>query len=303
MTRGIFLVANKRSQDHCENLVHSLRRTGCTLPIRLIPYGGDPVDSPTILKEVEVTPETAFPVEGRAFVDALNQGLTCPRGFVLRYLAFFSDWDEFLYSDNDIVALSDWSEMFARFDDADRPDVVHADEEYTTKGIYNFRDPAAVTATFGGEALEQAITAGHFLCRRDPRLVQDLSAALAWMQANPQVVIPHDQTLLHLAVLIGRWRVRNLCKQPDGWASSWAGDYRDPLALIHLLNGAQRRRISHLHYSGDWPDGSKPIDVLLDSFRDRDGWNRHAALNGTRHTFGINRMRKVIKKVRRRLGC
>jgi hypothetical protein len=303
MSRGIYLVANKRSQDHLANLIHSLRRAGCRLPIRLIPYGGQPVDAKEVLAEVEVTPESAYPADGRALVDELAGALSCPRGFVLRYLAFFSDWDEFLYSDNDIVALMDWSELFTYFSDDPRPDLVHADEEYTTGGRYNFREPAAITAAFGATALEQAVTAGHFLCRRDPRLVADLRRALAWMQAHPQVVIAHDQTLLHLAALLGGWRIRNLCKPPHGWASSWAGDYRDPLTLIHLLNGATRRRISHLHYSGSWPDGSKPIEVLLESFRDRDAWNRRAALLGARHSLGINRMRTVLKKVRRRLGC
>jgi hypothetical protein len=303
MSRGIYLVANKRSQDHCENLIHSIRRSGCQLPIRLIPYGGEPVDSSAILAQVEVTPEASYPAEARALVDRLCGALSCPRGFVLRYLAFYSDWDHFLYSDNDIVALMDWSELFSYFDTDDQPDVVHADEEYTTKGIYNFRDPSAVTKAFGEVALEQAITAGHFLCRRDPRLVQDVLKGLAWMQANPSVVIPHDQTLLHVAALLGNWRIRNLCKAPDHWASSWAGDYQDPLTLIHLLNGRQQRRVSHVHYSGDWPDGSKPIEVLLDSFRERDAWNRHAAMQAARHTLGINRVRKVIKKVRRRLGC
>lgn len=303
MSRGIYLVANKRSQDHCENLIHSIRRSGCKLPIRLIPYGGDPVESPAILSQVEVTPETAYPAEARTLVDTLCAALSCPRGFVLRYLAFYSDWDHFLYSDNDIVALSDWTELFAYFDGTDQPDLVHADEEYTTKGKYNFRDPAAISKEFGEHALEQAITAGHFLCRRDPRLIRDILSGLDWMKTHSTVVIPHDQTLLHLAALIGRWRIRNLCKAPDRWASSWAGDYQDPLMLIQLLNGRERRRISHVHYSGDWPDGSKPIEVLLDSFRDRDAWNRHAAVQAARHSLGINQVQKVIKKVRRRLGC
>ena len=303
MTHGIYLVANLRSQDHCENLIHSIRQTGCRLPIRLIPYGGDPITSKAVLAEVEVTEESAYPAEGRALVETLAKALSCPRGFVLRYLAFFGDWEHFLYSDNDIVALMDWSEMFERFGASPAPDLVHADEEYTTKGVYNFRQPQAVIEAFGPQALEQAVTAGHFLCRRDPRLVADVRQALEWMAAHPQVVIPHDQTLLHLAALIGGWRIHNLCKAPDHWGSSWAGDYLDPLRLIHALNARERRRISHLHYSGDWPDGSKPIQVLLDSFRDRDSWNRQVALHGLRHTLGINRFRRTVRKVRKKLGC
>ena len=303
MTHGIYVVANLRSQSHCENLIHSIRKTGCRLPIRLIPYGGDPINSPSVLSQVEVTPESSFPAEGREFVEKLAKGLSCPRGFVLRYLAFFSDWDSFLYSDNDIVALMDWSELFERFSENPAPDLVHADEEYTTKGVFNFKQPDKIISAFGPQSLEQAITAGHFLCRRDPRLLSDIVQALDWMQSHPEIVRPHDQTLLHLAALIGGWRIRNLCKPPDGWGSSWAGDYQTPLALIHVLNGGIRQRISHLHYSGDWPDGSKQIDVLLDTFRERNQWNRHAAVHGLRHVLGINELSKMLRKVKRRLKC
>ena len=303
MTHGIYVVANLRSQSHCENLIHSIRKTGCRLPIRLIPYGGDPINSPAVLSQVEVTPESSFPAEGRALVEKLAKGLSCPRGFVLRYLAFFSDWDSFLYSDNDIVALMDWSELFNHFSETPAPDLVHADEEYTTKGVFNFKQPDKIISAFGPQALEQAITAGHFLCRRDPRLLTDILQALDWMNAHPEIVRPHDQTLLHLAALIGGWRTRNLCKSPDNWGSSWAGDYANPLALIHALNTGKGQRISHLHYSGDWPDGSKQIDVLLDTFRERNQWNRYAAIHGLRHALGINQISKTIRKVRKRLGC
>jgi hypothetical protein len=303
MTHGIYLVANLRSQSHCENLIYSIRKTGCRLPIRLIPYGGEPINSPAVLSQVEVTPESSFPAEGRALVEKLTKGLSCPRGFVLRYLAFFSDWDSFLYSDNDIVALMDWSELFNHFSETPTPDLIHADEEYTTKGVFNFKQPDKIISAFGPQALEQAITAGHFLCRRDPGLLADILKALDWMNAHPEIVIPHDQTLLHLAALIGDWRIRNLCKSPDGWGSSWAGDYQNPLALIHAINAEKRQRISHLHYSGDWPDGSKQIDVLLDTFLERNQWNRHAAIHGLRHALGINQMSKTIRKVRKRLGC
>ncbi|HEX3134769.1 MAG TPA: hypothetical protein VHX44_14465 [Planctomycetota bacterium] len=300
MTRGIYLVANLRSQDHCENLVHSIRRSGCTLPIRLIPYGGAPVESRTLLREVEVTPEESYSQEGRDLVARLTGALSCPRGFMLRYLAFFGDWEVFCYSDNDIVALMNWDELFQHFDREPTLDLLHADEEYTTGGRYNYHQPQAVLDAFGQDAMASAITAGHFLLRRDHRLLSDIDAALKWMADHPGVTIPHDQTLLHLAALIGHWRINNLCRGLERWGSSWAGDYPDPLTVIHTLSSG--RRISHIHYSGGWPDGSRPLDVLLDSFRDRDAWNRHAALNSARHTLGINQLRGVVRKVRRRLG-
>ena len=40
--RGIYLVANFSSEAFCENLIHYIRASGCSLPIRIIPFGGPP---------------------------------------------------------------------------------------------------------------------------------------------------------------------------------------------------------------------------------------------------------------------
>ena len=42
-SRGIYLVANRFSSDLCHNLIYSIRETGCQLPIRIIPFGGEPL--------------------------------------------------------------------------------------------------------------------------------------------------------------------------------------------------------------------------------------------------------------------
>jgi hypothetical protein len=300
MSRGIYLVANKVSEAHCANLVHSIRTSGCTLPIRLIPFGGRPIDDGAVLSQVEVTPPEAYPREGLAFVNELAAVLTCPRGFLYRFLAWFGEWDDFIYSDNDIVALMDWSEFFPYLDEGPHS-IVHADYEYLTGGRFNFDDPAAITTAFGPEALAAAITAGHFAARRQSGQLDDLHRALAWMTAHAGVAKRHDQALLHLAVLLGGWRVRNLCKPPHSWASSWSGDYPNPLTLIQTLNGSTRRRISHLHYSGHWPDGSNPIDVLLHADRDKDRWNRAILMESARQVFCINYLRRRMKNLRHKL--
>jgi hypothetical protein len=110
--------------------------------------------------------------------------------------------------------------------------------------------------------LKAAMTAGHFLCRRSPQHVTDLLAGVAWMEAHPEVPTWHDQALLHVTLVLAHWRVLNLCKQPHGWASSWAGDYKNVLDLIRTIQ-VERRPVSHLHYSGGIATGTKPIDELL----------------------------------------
>jgi hypothetical protein len=259
--RGIYLVANNHSEAHCANLVYSIRQSGCRLPIRLIPFGGKSVRSQQILSEVEVVELGSFSAEAHGFIGELKSVLTqCPTGFLHRFLAWFGDWDEFLYSDNDVVALMNWERLF---DFLPGFDVVHADTEYTTKGRFNYQAPTEVEAIFGDGALLSAFTAGHFLSRRDERLVADMRHAIEWFRAHPRVPVKHDQALLHVASLLGRWKMLNLCREPHHWLSSWAGDYQNPLALLQALQGSPACAGSHLHFSGGTPSGAEPIHDFL----------------------------------------
>jgi hypothetical protein len=247
-TRGIYLVANRRSEEQCKNLIHSIRRCGCRLPIRIIPYGGHPVSFDERWEDVKRLELNDFPSEGMAFVKELERRTGQPDpGHLRRYLAWFGEFDEFLYSDNDIVALMNWEELFTYLENYE---VVHADEEFTTGGKYTMQQPDRFEELVGAGTLQAALTAGHFLCRRSPRHPADLLAGIAWMEAHPEVPIWNDQTLL------------NLCKPPHGWASSWAGNYKNVLDLIRAIQ-VERRPISHLHYSGGIAAGTEPIDELL----------------------------------------
>jgi hypothetical protein len=89
-----------------------------------------------------------------------------------------------------------------------------------------------------------------------------LLAGIAWMEAHPEVPIWNDQTLLLVTLVLAQWRVLNLCRQPHGWASSWAGDYKNVLDLIRTIQ-VERRPISHLHYSGGIATCAEPIGELL----------------------------------------
>lgn len=262
MKRGIFLVANLKSQCLCANLIHSIRNTGCTLPIRLIHFGGERVESKYILNECEVLDIAYFPAEAFDLIENLQKVLTvCPKGFLYRFLAWFSDWDEFIYSDNDVVALCNWENLFKYLPGYH---LVHADEEYTTNGIFNYHKPEKVIEIFGETALNSALTAGHFVARRDFQMVADLRSAIEWFLLNPDVPIKHDQALIHIASLIGNWRMLNLCRSPNNWLSTWAGDYKNPMNLIHSIQFSNTfKAISHLHYSGSTPQGNLPIEEFL----------------------------------------
>lgn len=259
MNKGIFLVANFKSQSMCENLIYSIRESGCQLPIRLIHYGGREINSSFVLNEVEFLRFEDFPNEAKLFIYKLHNVLNeCSLGFLYRFLAWFSDWDEFIYSDNDVVALCNWNDMFEYLKGYD---LVHADEEYTTKGIFNYKEPSKIVEIFGENALESAMTAGHIVVKKKHNMLDDFSEALEWIKLNPQIPQLHDQALLHIASLLGKWKLLNLCKCKD-WLSSWAGDYKNSLQLIQAVQ-SNNSKISHLHYSGGNPKGNLAIQDLL----------------------------------------
>jgi len=294
--RGIYLVANARSEKQCANLVYSIRNAGCGLPIRLIPFGGKPVQSDFILNEVEICPIEDFSTSGQELVNELAEVLKdCPHGFLYRFLAWFGDWDEFLYSDNDIVALTNWERLFQWLPGYD---LLHADEEYTTWGKYNYDQPEKIEEIFGEGGLLSAMTAGHFLARRDPKLVGDLRKAARWFQRNPAIPKKHDQALLHVASLIGNWKMLNLCKPPHNWLSSWAGDYKNPLALIHAIQAEPLKRISHLHFSGGVPVGTEPTADFLSANLDPRQRIVHLTTLGVLELGGWITVRRRFRQIR-----
>jgi len=294
MNRGIYLVANLKSQTMCKNLIYSIRAGGCSLPIRVIHFGGKEIQSPYILNQVELLHYEDFPAEAKQFILNLRSVLTdCPLGFLYRYLAWFSDWDEFIYSDNDIVALCNWSDMFTYLESYD---LVHADEEYTTKGMFNYHKPLLVTELFGKCALESAITAGHIVVKRNNKMIQDINNALDWFKKHPDIPQKHDQALMHIASLIGNWKLLNLCKSQN-WLSSWAGDYKNSLQLIQLIQN-KNAKISHLHYSGGTPQGNLAIQDFLFSKDDDQSRLIKLSLVSLRFLSGFNRLSHYYWRVK-----
>ena len=239
--------------------------------------------------------ESDFPKEARTFIDETQKVITfCPRGFLLRFLAFFSDYDEFIYSDNDIVAMCNWETLFDYLGDND---VVHADEEYTTEGRFNYHKPEAIKKMFGEKSLESAMTAGHILIKRDQKLIDDIYKALEWFKENQGIPVNHDQALLHIASLLGNWKVRNLCRT-DNWLSSWAGDFKNSLDII--LKSQAGQKLSHIHYSGGTPSGTAPIDDLLLSNLDNKTRIKKLVSAGLRDLSGFGRFATYYKKGKKR---
>jgi hypothetical protein len=212
-------------------------------------------------------------------------------------------------------------------------DLVHADEEYTTFGVYNYLEPKKIEEIFGTGSLSTAITAGHMLVKKNQKMIADMNAAVEWFTINPEIPKKHDQSLLHIAALLGDWKLLNLCKPPHNWLSTWSGDYKNSLDLIQALQGAEERKtvsfktwssnsteenknrygqqssaqavkpsITHLHYSGRGRLGSDPIDDLMFSSQTNEKRMMLFFKIQSADLFGITYIKGQIKRVKRYLN-
>jgi hypothetical protein len=292
-SRGIYLVANRISSEHCHNLIYTIRQCGCHLPIRILPYGGEPLVLTSNFEDVALVRVEDFPAEGREFAAELGRRLPCNPGLLRRFLCWFGEFDEFLYSDNDIVALMNWEEMFSFLEDHE---LVHADHEFLTGLVFNLQQPERFEELMGPGALDKAITAGHFLCRRSLRQVEDLLAGVSWMEAHAEVVKWHDQALIHVTVALAKWRVLNLCRPPHLWGCSWAGSYKNLFDVLRTVQ-ASHHPVSHLHYSGGTPSGAAPIQELLYANLPAGERNQRLLRALMSEASGMNEARRLLKRV------
>lgn len=260
MTKGILLVANLKSQAFCSNLIYSIRSSGCNLPIRLIHFGGEAIDSQYIFDQVEFLEEIDFSNEAKQLIQNLQEVLTdCPKGFLYRFLGWYLDWDSFIYADNDIVALDNWDTLFNFLRDAD---FVHADQEYMGRGIYEYKNPDEVAVLFGERTFSSAFNAGFFVASNNDFFKEDFVEAINWFKENHNLPKNHDQALMNIASLIGDWKTLNLCKSPHSFLSTWSFDYKNSLDIINKIQSTNKKVI-FLHYAGYTPKGYKSVDELL----------------------------------------
>jgi hypothetical protein len=298
MTRGIYLVANRRVERSAANLVYSIRRSGCALPITLIPFDDDLPTHRGLLAETTLSPVESFSAEGCTVVAEL--GRLWPRmkaGLFRRFLAWYGPYDEFIYSDNDIVALGDWAPYF---DNLSGFDLVHADREFTTGGVYNYPDPSAIQREFGSGALDSVLTAGHFAARKLENITDMFGRTIAWIRQHPGIAREHDQAFLHLAVLLGPLRLQNLCRTQE-WRSPWAGDYRNALDVVQAAQGPGR--LLQLHYSGGLSDGYAATEEFCYADCTDAERLRHLTVAAFRHWTGLHYLTgKFARGLKRRLA-
>lgn len=297
MKRGIYFVANKRSEQECLNAIYSLREAGCTLPISIIPFGGTPLDSSKLLDGVDILPADSFPLAAQDLARRVAElwPKTAP-GLYRRLLCWFGPYDEFIYSDNDVVPLMDWTKLFPYLENQD---LVHTDHEYKTKLAFNATDPEKLIALLGQEAEERAFTSGHVCSRKFSGFTPGIEAAIAFVQEHPGLLYQHDQSFLIVASVLGGWRVKNLCKPPHNWLSPWAGDYKNTLDIIlKIQNGGT---IAQLHFAG-WPlmKTAACEELLFSSLSQRERLKEITGA-GIRQLSGWNWLRRLPARIAKRI--
>jgi hypothetical protein len=296
VTRGIYLVANRRVERSTSNLIYSIRRSGCTLPILLIPFDDDVPTDRRVREDATLLPVESFPAEARRLVELSRLWPRTPAGLFRRFLAWYGPFDEFIYSDNDIVALGDWT---AYLEHLSGFDLVHADREYTTGGRYNYPNPGAVERELGADAINRLLTAGHFAAHKRKDITAVFERTLAWIRQHPGIVEEHDQAFLNLAVVLGPLRTQNLCRTHQ-WPSSWAGDYRNSLHVVQTAQGPGR--LLHLHYSGGTSGGYAATEDFLQADSTDAERLRHLTAAAFQHWSGLHYLRgRFARGLRRRL--
>jgi hypothetical protein len=130
--------------------------------------------------------------------------------------------------------------------------------------------------------------------------------------------------------LLGEWKLLNYCKPPYNWLSSWSGDYKNSLNLIHAIQGGYVQntvshkawlltlsdedkkiysrqfvssyiQISHLHYSGRGRIGSEAIDDFMFSNQTDEKRMRHFYKVQSSDLFYITFIKNQSKRIRRKL--
>jgi hypothetical protein len=295
-SRGIYLVANQISSDLCHNLIYTIRQCGCRLPIRVIPFGGEPIRVDPSLEDVKLLRLDDFPAEGLAFVSELKRRIPCRPGWLHRYLAWFGEFAEFIYSDNDVIALTNWENLFPYLAACE---LVHADHQFRDGARFNWVQPDRIEALLGPDALDRAINSGHFVCRPSPYQLTDLMTALHWMEAHRELHKWQDQVLLNAAVALGKWQVLNLCKPPHNWSNSSANHYQNLFDVFRSVQ-VDRKPISHIHYAGYNPVGTRPVDELIFTNLPITERNRKLLWALAREKSGVTEAQRLLRRARQK---
>lgn len=220
----IISLANKTTQLRFTAMERSLRATGCTLPLWVIPYDNQLFD----------LPDNAYWVEKNAVIEWVD-GYGC-RGVYRKYWCLLQQ--NYLFVDADIIFLRNPATVLQPMEGfiTSCGHWHNPGQTYTDQSLRIF---TSVSTTWQ----KNVFNSGQFACDRilfSFEELQQLATAPAYMDTLLRFQF-HEQPGLNLLVHLSNVPVHNLTLPPYHMQSTWAGDYLQP------------------HFAAQWNDYNKPL--------------------------------------------
>jgi hypothetical protein len=245
----LITLANRKTCLFFYAMERSLRATGCSLPIRVIPYDDERFD----------LPKGSSWLESEDFFTWLNQHNTPP--MMRKYRCLFEQ--NFQYVDSDVIFLQNPFQVLQEHSGF-----------ITSCGHWHNPQEACTPATasyFGALSTNWqrcVFNSGQFACDTalyTPESLKEICKRPLF--ADTCLRFPfHDQPGINLLVYAHGVPITNLTLPPFNMPSTWAGDYLDARHyqdLWHNANHPTLQRPYLMHWAGRKPDGSKRVDQLF----------------------------------------
>jgi hypothetical protein len=239
----IVTLANKSTELEFRAMERSLRATGCTLPLQVIPYDESRFDLPTNANWLE---------DDRLF--GWLAGKKCNPA-MRRYVVL--TLSNYQVADTDIIFIANPEDALRGFDGF----VVCCTE--WRKADWTYVESSKRVFESGSSVWKSKVfNSGQFACSHQLYTDEELTAACEHSENRACCLeYPlHEQPGLNLLVALKSPKLTNLTLPPYSWPSSWAGDYEGDFRRLWDTQAAKPYLV---HYAGRVLDWDLPINELF----------------------------------------
>lgn len=302
---GIYLLANDRAIEWLIAALASIRAKGCTLPICIIPFDENIQKLRGLAAKYDLT---FLEDDSFARLEQLGSEFTTPLIYIRmwrKFAMFWGPFENFIYSDVDIVALMNWDEILQAY-------VSHP------PGLWYFsRSPQEVykPGPFWDEMRQRGrapcFNSGMYVSSRS---VLDWNAlekfAVGARTINRQFLDIADQAFINYCFDLGETPAESLAKfMPNVFDWNWAASqYRGREDMFEIADRAGRfesKQFSGVHWAGFGVWSGIPHRDLFLKYRLRNAPLRdHLYYNLTWHVRPIfgNAKRNMTAWIRERVN-
>jgi hypothetical protein len=273
----IITLANKKVYHRFIAMERSLRATGCSLPVWVIPYDDN-------LFEL---PDNCFWVEAPNLMAWLKKHNSM--GMYRKYYCLMQA--NYQYVDSDVVFLRNPQEVLQSHEG-----FITSCGHWHNPGQTYTKETLAIFKKASTTWQAKVFNAGQFACSQK---LFDFDALVKTAEEAayifPCLQMPHhDQAGLNLLVHLSGVPVTNLTLPPYQMQSTWAGDYKEPGYEMYWKTEAEKPYL--IHWAGCNANQERAIDALFLSYLHPDekpAWEKLIASNPDKST---------LKKIRRNLS-